>query len=261
MKKINLIDYKKNQFTLFGNINDQSIIGSIVNNSGRYENHVMKIMAEIIKPNFNCIDIGANIGVMSLILATYANQGWTCAIEAGKSNFDFLELNIKNNNIKNCHLFNIGVGDISEIVDFNYVPQVAGCSFISPSGVKEGISEKVQLENLLTIAKMFPKGKVNLVKIDVEGGERRVLSGAKNFFLENQPYLIIEFNPTPIKRFYNENPLDLYIVINEIYNYIYIIPENINEKILLVENYEFLDSYINRGKGWEDLVCSFTPLI
>jgi len=234
---------------------DRSIVGAIESQGGYYEPHVMRVIDLIIKPDFICLDIGANIGVMSLEMASAASNGHVYAFEPSPTNYSNLCKNISLNAISNITPIPVGVGDQEGVVEFNYVPHVAGCSFISTTGVREGIQEQVQIVTIDSIVSEKGISKVDFIKLDVEGAERRALIGSLATLKRFRPVMIMEFNPTPIKRFYGEDPYDLYVLLNEIYPDIYLIQDK-SHGFKRITSYEMLESLVAEGKGWEDLLCT-----
>lgn len=85
---------------------------------------------------------------MALEMAVAASNGHVFAFEPSFTNYSNLGKNISLNAISNITPIPVGVGDLEVVVKFNYVPSVAGCSFISTSGVKEGIQEEVKIVTL-----------------------------------------------------------------------------------------------------------------
>ena len=124
------------------------------------------------------IDVGAHIGTFSLLL----NKGKAYAFEPTKKTFKHLKDNIKLNN-KNIIIINQAVSNSI----FNYVVltgQHSGLNIIA-----EGESE-----NKTTTLDSFPfEGNIKLIKIDVEGHEEYVITGAINLLKKYKPIVIYEF--------------------------------------------------------------------
>ena len=132
---------------------------------------------------------------------------------------------------------------------------MAGCSFISTTGVREGIQEQVRIVTVDSVVSEKGISRVDFIKLDVEGAERPVLIGSLDTLKRFRPVMIMEFNPVPIKRFYGENPYDLYVLLNEIYPNIYLIQDK-SFDFIKITSYEMLESLVAKGKGWEDLLCT-----
>jgi FkbM family methyltransferase len=147
----------------------------------------LKIIEEYTKDtgrNRNCVDVGAHIGTHTLPLSGLF--GHVNSFEATNRNFQYLQKNIKANNIKNvtCHEYALG----------------SKCGFVSMSelgdhnsgqyGVKEDSDGDVRLERLDS----FGLVDIDFIKVDVEGYESEVLEGAKDTIRTYRPMIQVEAN-------------------------------------------------------------------
>ncbi|MBU0496655.1 MAG: FkbM family methyltransferase [Candidatus Thermoplasmatota archaeon] len=256
MKTIELkVPFCDEKFKISGSEKDKSIIGTIECNNGFYEPHLMNLLPKILRPNGIYLDIGANIGVITLALSKLAKQGKVYAFEPSQNNFEFLKLNIEQNQLDNVSPINLGIFDRNCEMEFSYVETVAGCSFMSESGVKEGICEQIKCLRLDEWVDETEIKKIDLVKMDVEGAEIKAINGGINTFKEFNPNLIIEFNPNPMERFFDQKPESLYQLLSKLYSHIYLIPDN-SKNLIEIQEFNQLNEIIKKGKGWEDLLCS-----
>lgn len=76
-----------------------SIIQCLDRTQGLYEHHITRLMRAILEPESVVLDIGANIGVSSVLMADIANKGQMYSFEPGKEAFSLLDQNIKKNNL------------------------------------------------------------------------------------------------------------------------------------------------------------------
>jgi len=239
---------------LTGGVKDRSIVGVVEASEGFYEPHVMSMLSSILKVNSICIDIGANIGALSLAFADVASEGKVYSIEVGNDNYQYLTKNITQNRFDNIIPIYKAVSDYNGTAIFNYVDEVAGCSFISTTGVKEGVQEEVEVTTLDDIVVELGLKSVDFIKLDVEGGELKALVGAENTIEKFHPILLIEWNPATMRRFYDEEPKKLFDFLISKWSTIELIGEN---SFVSINTYEELNKIVDNGKGWEDLVCRF----
>lgn len=145
------------------------------------------------------VDVGANVGHFTLLAAK--NEAKVFAFEPVKNTFKKLEKNIELNNLQdNVVLYNVGVGNKNEILNFVTNKDVMNSVAIEVNSKSEQI-QVVRLNDQL-------KGiNPTMLKIDVEGYEWFVLEGA-NEILSNDSlkYVLIEFNNSG-KKFGKEDVL------------------------------------------------------
>lgn len=198
------------KISLTGSSLDNSIVKPIIE-TGSYEPKLMKLLHDLLKPGAGFLDLGANIGVMSVAASYYVGpSGMVVAVEAGKINFEYLKENMERRGIENHRLFNCGVWDSETTLKFSYVPQVAGCSFFSTTGIEEGDVEVVQCRTVDGILSDLGDPHINLVKIDVEGAELKVLKGMDKTIERCRPNIIFELNNGTLKRFFDIAPKELW---------------------------------------------------
>lgn len=142
------------------------------------------------------VDIGTNIGLFSLLAAKIVGvEGKVLCFEPAPLTFSRLNENLELNNLKNVVTRNIGLSDNNGELTF-YVSNNgydAWNSFAPSQNNKLEGSIKVPVGTLDLELKDIDKSKIKLVKIDVEGWEKFVLNGGKDFFIEFSPIVMVEF--------------------------------------------------------------------
>jgi len=242
-----------------GSERDDSVIGAIEGARGSYEPHVMALISDILEADSISIDIGANIGVITVAMAWASPRGRVHAFEAAPSNFEYLVRNVRQNGLDQVAAENLAILDEHTEIELSYVEDVAGCSFYSPVGVREGRSERVSavpLDEWVATGSLRGGGPIRLIKLDVEGAEIRALRGAFRTLREHRPRLLIEFNPVPIERFFHGDPRDLVELLLEIFPAVDLI-DDADGSLSPVTSFDALNEIVRAGKGWEDLYCRF----
>ena len=140
------------------------------------------IAKKLMREDFICFDIGANVGLYSLLFSRYAKSVY--AFESLLRNVQYLAKTLAYNSVKNVKIIPYAVSNTNK-----------------PSFFKEGLDHsRGKLDNngnipILTISlDMFvSKTKINpnLIKIDVEGAELCVLKGAKNLLSNEKPIILL----------------------------------------------------------------------
>ena len=138
-------------------------------------NYVLDIeefVEDYLKEGDVMIDIGANIGLVTLTSSSIIGQhGKAYSIEAHPTIFQNLLENIKINNRNNIHTFNTAIGNKTGKVIFSNIRSDTMNS-IKIEGT-DGISISMKKLDDLPISETS----ISLIKIDVEGYEKFVLDG------------------------------------------------------------------------------------
>lgn len=139
------------------------------------------------KPGDVVVDIGANVGSVSIMLAKKYPFLKIYAYEAHPINFQNLEKNIKENNITNIKAFNNAVfSEDNFLIEINLNVDNTGASnsFIDPEEYpdlykKEYSFVKVPTVSLDTIIKENNIENIKFLKMDCEGAEFDIFSNSK----------------------------------------------------------------------------------
>jgi FkbM family methyltransferase len=157
---------------------------------GVYELGTIHFLQSHLKKGNHFVDIGANIGFLSLAAANLVDKkGKVFAFEPVKSTFQILEENIKLNHSTNLILYPFAVGKDNRTVKIKIKDGNKGRASIVDYSDKEG--ELVEIRKLDDVLK---NQKVDCIKIDVEGHELDVLIGASEIIKSQRPILIIEYS-------------------------------------------------------------------
>jgi len=139
-----------------------------------YDNEEFSFLREILTSNDTFLDIGANIGIYTLLASSLLSEkGKVVSIEADPYNYQKLLNNIRLNNFTNIIPLNIGVSDKSETLSLgiNDTGNRGGNSFHFSSEK----SVRVNCQSLLDILTELKINTVKMMKIDIEGFEYKVL--------------------------------------------------------------------------------------
>jgi FkbM family methyltransferase len=134
------------------------------------------------------VDVGANLGLISLILAQRFPDRKLHAFEPNPSTFENLQENIELNSYLNVKAERSAVGKLDGTVAFNANPVHRGTVSLNVSDCSEPI--EVPCTTLETYAKQNEIEKIALLKVDVEGYEEYVFQGAKNLIEQHKIHAI-----------------------------------------------------------------------
>jgi len=143
-------------------------------------------MKGYLKPGMTFVDVGANIGSHTVYGARLVSSGGKVfSFEADPETFELLQNNLKVNNVENATLFCCCVADKAGPVTFNISVNSARSSMLR-QGNSQRILQASTLDQLLS-----PELQIDLLKIDVEGADYLVLSGARRIFAARPPSIVV----------------------------------------------------------------------
>jgi len=237
---------------LTGDDRDRSVVQPI-RQKGTYERHVQIALMRCLRVGDCAVDVGANIGVHSILMSRLVGAaGAVYCYEASAVNVAYLDRNLALNACRNVVVEQVGVWDVPAELEFSFVEEVAGCSFFSPAGVREGTLERVASRPLDELLRSVRR--VQLIKIDVEGAEMRVLQGARETLAGQRPVLLVEFNPQVAARFFDSAIDDLYDLLRTLNYSVAWLPPDASEVPL--PNHAALHAVFARpGIEWIDTIC------
>lgn len=188
MKK--LTDFKYGQIY----VNDKDFyIGRCMLEYGQYCEEELDVCYFILKSDDNVIEVGSNIGALTIPLSYKIYEGTLFSFEPQKVIYDMLVDSLEENNISNVITYNIAVGDQKKDV---YIPNIDYNRFNNFGGITlSNQGNKVQqdtLDNLIDVSSL------KLIKVDVEGMEYEVIKGASELIKKHRPYIYFE-NDRPNK--------------------------------------------------------------
>lgn len=159
----------------------------------KYEKYETAVLLSQITKNSVVVDVGANIGYYTLLMAKIAKKVY--AFEPEIEAFKILKKNIKENGFKNVVLINAAVGDKNGEIEFVRDEENFGNHRIKPLFADAASPlekrEKVRIVKLDEVI----KEKIDLIKIDTQGWEPQVINGAKEIIKRDKPIIFLEYTP------------------------------------------------------------------
>lgn len=180
------------------NFTDQKIL-----ETGKYEENIQRIMRAIIREDWNILDIGANTGVHTVLMATHAPNGTTYAFEPVGYNYRKLNMNVCLSGLKNISTHPWAVGEKTGKLSLKIVrpsrSEQGSSSFVlnehlASLGADAFYEEDVNVTSLDEFVKKNEIKKIDFIKMDIEGYEYWALLGLRKTILADRPVLIIEYN-------------------------------------------------------------------
>ena len=151
------------------------------------------------------LDIGANIGIMTVLIARRVRLGHVHAFEPIEENFRALERLVAHFNLTNVTLHNMALGDSSGHLEMvmpeqQFVRMQGLSHVIQPGQEVVGRRYKVPQERLDDL-EFLQDLKIDGIKIDVEGFERFVFAGGHRLLERCSPLVYAELVEPENRRF------------------------------------------------------------
>ena len=152
--------------------------------------HIVRYILENVKPNWTCVDIGANIGAVSVSLWSKVTPGGrVISVDADPSNMDKIKANLKLNDYPEDYVINVAIADKKGVLQLRCYPECNGWQTLgNPTFARDYESFVIDIPaiNFEELGKIFELETVDFVKIDVEGAEILVLNGMRSYLEEKK---------------------------------------------------------------------------
>lgn len=151
-----------------------------------WQGGALKIIDKFLPNNAVIVDIGANVGSHSIYWALERNARKVYSFEPYPDTFEILKTNVILNNLTDTiTVNNFGLADeFCNLKVEKYSPvNIGGTSFVKAN---DGTFYFCPLDSIDI------KEPIDLIKIDVEGGEVDVLNGMTKTLVKNFPVIVIE---------------------------------------------------------------------
>jgi len=177
-----------------------------------YEPEIRSLFCSLINKGGTVVDIGASLGLYTLIAAKkLGNSGFVYSFEPDPIRYAKLMENIRINRLNNIKAFNVALSDREEDIEIIY--------HHPRDGFKKCIVKAQPLDSLNI--------KPDLIKMDVDGAEIKILEGMKKTMTYCRPKIICEIHPDEIAQMgYNTD--DLSSLLNKVGYLAYEIKSDLN---------------------------------
>lgn len=166
--------------------------------SGTYEPCTAAVLRHLLRPGDTVVDVGANVGLLTLLAARWVTpQGRVISLEPSQREFERLEAHVRMNRLANVRAIRAAAGaEAGEAVLHVASAERSGLNTLEDSfmyaGTVEAYTETVPVLPLDEVVASAGVARVDVIKIDVEGGEHHVVAGARAILGRDRPALLIE---------------------------------------------------------------------
>jgi len=172
-----------------------------------YEPHLTALFQRTLLPGMTVVDVGANVGYYSLLSAALVGpSGKVFAFEPNSENARLILMSRDRNNATQLVLHPVALSDENRYAFFS--PHMGSNGGILPTSQEVIESRQCVVVPTARLDEIVTQ-EVDLIKIDVEGAEGRVLAGADKLLERRRPIITIEFSPEMLSRVSEVDPLEL----------------------------------------------------
>jgi len=185
-------------FRGFFEIDIRSDIFKMILKYKNYEQNIVKIVEKYVDSSKDAIDVGANIGLFTILLAhILSNKNKVLSLEPAPMAYQYLKRNLERNNCQNSVIIYNGIAtNIKGNYKLNIIQGMEEYSSlgnlvhpaIANRQYKKIDVEGDTIDNLVNEYNLAP----GFIKIDTEGAEYLVLSGAAKTIKKYKPVIVVE---------------------------------------------------------------------
>jgi FkbM family methyltransferase len=247
-------------FTICGRVGDRYFDN--IDRAGPHDNaFFIRVIQRCLVPGATVIDAGANIGVTSMMLAAIMRDGVVYSLEPSPSAYPLLVETIAANRAAFVHPRQLALSDHVGCLQFFDNPVSASASHLAGGGALGGESATVEATTLDAFVASQGIKRVDFIKIDVEGFETEVLSGAREIMRRDRPGVFLEFNSFALIAFGNRNPRTFLEELLAQFPYVYRSEVGAHRQVAGPDAVlDFLHRNLVQNGCVDDLYCSFVPL-
>ena len=184
------------------------VISECVRRTGSWEPAIMEVIVEKLPEGGTFIDVGANIGIHSMVAALrVGSHGRVLAVEASPVTYPLLEKNLAATGHPGVTTLHQAVWDQDAALAFCHQPNAPGGSHV---GAGDGDAFLVPGRPLDDLVDAHGVTRVDVIKLDIEGAEMKALLGSQKTLQDKRPTLLMEVNPLPLLGVSGVPAADLY---------------------------------------------------
>ena len=175
-------------------INTKDLIGWKIFFLGEYEAGTNKVLAKYIKKGDVVIEAGANLGSETLLMSKLVGDGMVYGFEPNPYTFERLSINVAINSLTNVKVFDYAMGESDGNISFNIYPKGFCNPGMSSKYMETPLTHKINVvqKTLDTFIKEQNIDKVDFLKMDIQGAEMDMISGASATISKHKPSIFLE---------------------------------------------------------------------
>lgn len=196
--------------------NGEKDFGTSIARNRQWDPHIVNAMSGILREGDTFVDVGANVGIMTFYASKLVGKlGRVIAVEPHPDNLQMLYRGIQKNLTNNVQVLPFAASDKADI--FSIIGGTSN-SFITEPQDHSNLVQSIILDQHLNNL-----GRIDLVKLDIEGHELNALNGFRQLLHRWKPVVILEFNPRCLREIERLNPKECLETFFELLEHIQVI--------------------------------------
>ncbi len=229
----------------------------------------VSMLAYLISPDAVCLDVGANIGMVTIPLSMLAPKGHVYAFEGSPETTLALQETVKANGLSNVSVFNTVVGKDREQVKFFDTPEVRSSGHYIPLSLEREVTSLWQdslkvltceTNSIDHLVDELGMERVDFIKLDVEGAELDVLAGARETLRRFKPIVMMEFNSYAFAHLREIAPRRALRQILDTFDEVFYFKDRSKELVRLQDTERAREKFLHDnlfGSFLDELLCAF----
>ena len=172
--------------------------------TGVYERDNLKLLAALVRPGTAYLDVGANIGLLSIPILHYFPTSQVVSFEPSPNTLPFLQRTQRQSGFGDrWRVVGKAVGSKPGSLEFfTHSPAMGAFDSLRETQRAEGSAKQVvPVTTIDSEWEALEKPVVSMVKIDVEGAELSALTGAAGCIAAHRPNILLEWNAENLAAF------------------------------------------------------------
>lgn len=245
---------------VFGDEADEYVMGL----PRRFEELALDCAGLVLTEDDVVLDVGANVGLMTIGFAVLAPRGRVLAVEPSPRTFPFLVRNVESAGLANVDHVQMAASDRSGTVEFVDTSWFSAGSFVKSATMASdlhGAGVSVRAQPIDQLVDELGLDRVDFLKLDVEGHELPALQGAQATLKRFEPLSVIELNLFTTTSFGKILPADFLAAIRGTFPYVYEY-DKLEGGGLIGDDHDAYQCIMRRfvSGGPSELICGFAPL-
>jgi FkbM family methyltransferase len=171
---------------------------------GHYEQDEIRFVRRMLRPGDSAIDVGGHIGFFTMHMAAAVGPaGRVYAFEPFDANADLLERSIAENDFTDRIRFQraaVGAATGAAMLTFPVETLNSGGAYLLRDGGAPLPGNQKKTVPVVALDTLELRRPVRFIKMDVEGAEPQVVTGADRMLREDRPLILSELHPTQLDR-------------------------------------------------------------